>query len=129
MVKAEVRRSITRSEVFTPIDAQNVETAYTSDSVSTWGYRYFVLYLDIDSTESPTDIVIEVQFSPDNTNWYKFMNDFFGDMRWTDTETADGVAECVCYNNVGRYMRLVATVTGGDGSNFFAVTARVELYN
>jgi len=129
MAKIDVRRSISRSQIYTLIDSEDVVSSYTSNSIDTWDYRYFVLYLDIDSTSTPTDLVINVQFSPDNTNWYNFMNWFYGDMRWEDTATASGVAECVCYNNVGRYMRLVATVTGGSGSAYFTVTARVELYN
>jgi len=116
------------SKVQTLID-QKVITSQTSNSVSTEDKRNFILYLDITSTGTPTDILFKVQFSNDNSNWYDLTDWFYGDLRYEDTATASGLHECMSWHTVGRYMRLYAEVTGGDDDNYFTITAKVEFYD
>ena len=118
-----------RSASSTLIDNVEIQTNYTSDSVYTRDFRNFVLYLNIDSTGSATDILFDVEFSDDNVTFYKLTDWWYGDLRYTDTQTAAGVLESMGYYIQGRYVRLTTTVTGGDGTNYFTVTAKMEFYN
>jgi len=121
---------IHRSASNTLINAQDIVTTYTSDSVYTRDFRNFVLYLNIDSTGAPTDIVFTVQFSDDNTTWYNLTDWWYGDLRYEDVATASGIKESMGYYIQGRYVRLLATVTGGTAqTNYFTVTAKMEFYN
>jgi len=114
----------------TLIDNQVITDTYTSTSIRTEDFRTFVLYLDIDSTGQPTDTVFNIQFSEDNVYWYNLTEWQYGDLRYEDTATANRVRESMGHINIlGRYIRLLATVTGGDGTNYFTVTAKMEFYN
>jgi len=113
----------------TLIDNQVITGIYTSSSIHTEDYRNFVLYLDIDSTGQATDILFDVEFSDDNVNFYKLTDWWYGDLRYTDTQTATRLLESMGYYIQGRYVRLKATVTGGSAGNDFTVTAKMEFYN
>jgi len=119
-----------KGEVTTLIDNVTLDddpTSYTSDAMAVDGYSQGLLFLDIDSTGSPTLVQIEMQFSDDNgTTWYKLANGFMGSLVYEDTETASGLNECVEIPLTGSLMRLVATATGTDGSNSFDITAKVQ---
>jgi len=120
---------LNRSAITTLIDNNQIQTSSTSGSISTMNYRNFVLYLDIDSTGAPTDLVFEVQFSDDNVNFYKLTDHWYGDLRYEDVATASRIRESMGYYIQGRYVRLVATVTGGSATAYFTVTAKIEFYN
>ncbi len=113
----------------TLISNRVITDLYTSSSIHTEEYRRFVLYLDIDSTGQPTDILFDVEFSDDNLNWYKLTDWWYGDLRYTAAQTANGIKESMGYYIQGRYVRLVATVAGGSIGNDFTVTAKMEFYN
>jgi hypothetical protein len=122
----------TRTETNLLIDnitLNNLRSAYTSNSLSTDFYRNFILYIHVTSEGEPTDIVFEVQFSHDNVTWYKYMNDFFGDLRYEDTATASpGLYESVSALCAGRYMRVKITGTGTASSDTFTATVYAEFY-
>ena len=59
-----------RSASTTLIDNQAIQVAYTSDSIYTRDFRYFVLYLNVDSTSDPTTIRFGIEFSDDNVTFY-----------------------------------------------------------
>ena len=120
---------MSRAKIQTLINNQAIQTSLVSSSVSTEDHRNFVLYLDVTSTGTPTDILFSVQFSNDNVNWYSLTDWFYGDLRYEDTATANGLHESMSWHTVGRYMRLNAGVTGGTVANYFTVTARVEFYD
>lgn len=112
------------------IDNQAIVTSYTSNSVLTEDYRNFILYLNILSTSTPTDILFDVQFSDNNTDWYKLTDWWFGDLRYEDTATVSpGIKSSMGYYIQGKYVRLVATVTGGTTAAYFTVTAKMEFFN
>ena len=113
----------------TLIDNQTITDTYTSSSIHAEDYRKFVLYLTISSTGQPTDILFDVEFSDDNVNFYKLTDLWYGDLRYEDTATADGIRESMGYYIQGRYVRLTATVTGGSATDYFTVTAKMEFYN
>ncbi len=113
----------------TLIDNELITDTYTSSSIRTEDYRNFVLYLNIDSTGTPTDILFHVDFSDDNTTWYKLTDHWYGDLRYEDTATADGITESMGYYIQGRYVRLRAVVTGGGAAAYFTVTAKMEFFN
>ena len=114
----------------TLIDNKAIQTTYTSASIHVEDYREFVLYLSINSTLAPTDILFRVQFSDDNVTFYNLTDWWYGDLRYEDTATADGITESMGSHCVqGRYIRLFATVTGGSATAYFTVTAKMEFYN
>ena len=118
-----------RSASNTLIDNEEIETTSTSDSVYTRDFRNFVLYLNVDSTGSPTTIRFDVEFSDDNVTFYHLTDDFYGRLEYTDTQTADGITESMTHQVQGRYVRLVGTVVGGSQGNTFTVTAKIEFHN
>ena len=126
MEKINLNRRATST---TLINNQAIQDSYTSTSIRTEFYRNFVLYLDIDSTGTPTDILFHVEFSDDNSNWYKLTDWWYGDLRYTDTQTITALKESMGYYIQGRYVRLRAVVTGGSAGNIFTVTAKMEFYN
>jgi len=111
------------------ITLDDTKSTYTSSSFSTEFYRNFILYIYLKSTASPTDIVFEVQFSHDNVLWYKYMNWFYGDLRYEDTATVSpGLLESVSFPCAGRYMRLRIVGTGVEQGATFATTVYAEFY-
>ncbi|MHA1852580.1 MAG: hypothetical protein ACTSUF_03625 [Candidatus Heimdallarchaeaceae archaeon] len=111
------------------ITLNNIRSSYTSESMSTDFYRNFILYIWVSSSGTPTNIVYEIEFSHDNTTWYKYTNDFFGDLRYEDTATASpGIYECVSYPCAGRFMRLKITGTGLSSTNTFTTKVYIEFY-
>lgn len=105
-------------------------TSTTSASVKCEGYSRFMLFLDVDSTLAPTDVLFEVELSPDGTNWHKYVIGPFGDLRYEDTLTASGLLESLSGECAGAtHWRIKATGTGTDASNSFAITAKVAFYN
>ena len=113
----------------TLIDDEAIQTTYTSSSIHTEDYRNFVLYLDIVSTGTPTDILFHVEFSDDNTNWYRLTDWWYGYLDYTDAQTEDGIKESMGYYIQGRYVRLRTVVTGGATADYFTVTAKMEFFN
>ena len=120
---------IRRKNSTTLINNHQIQTTYTSSSVVTEFYRNFVLYLDLLSTGQPTDILFDVEFSDDNSNWYKLTDWWYGDLRYITAQTTTRIKESMGYYIQGRYVRLKATVTGGDATNYFTITAKMEFFN
>ena len=121
------------SDITTLLNAVRIDNDPTSSSsaaISTADYNEFQLYIDIDSTLAPTTLQLNVEFSDDGgTTWYKYMNDFFGDLSWEDTATASGLKQCVSGRCVGKTMRVTAVGVGTTASAFFDVTVKVEFSN
>ena len=129
--KGFVHEDLYRSDVTTLIggisfSGSGLGITRNSSSVETLGYRKFILYLDIDSTGTPTDIEFIVQFSDDNSTFYDYQNDFFADLRYEDTATAAGRQESVVGDCIGSYFRLRTVPTGTSNIASFRVTAKVE---
>ena len=105
-----------------------VTTTYTSSPIPTSFYRYFITYIDLLSVGTPTYILYEVEFSHDNTNWYKYMNDFCGDLRYEDTVCSTRIYESMSMQCAGRYMRIKVTATGTTAANTFNTNVYIEFY-
>jgi len=104
-------------------------TAYNSASVDTAPYRRFLLYLQILSTATPTDIRFIVQFSDDvGTTWWMYKQGLFASLYFEDQDTASVVNECFGGDVEGRLFRLRAVATGTTATNKFTVTAKVEFW-
>lgn len=121
---------VARSKTTTLFDAvvfNGTTTTYTSASIDCRNYHSFLLELSILSTETPTDILFSVEFSDDDVTFYKYMNGFWGDLRYEDTATASRLNESlseVCY---GKFMRVSAIATGTSTENKFAVIIKADL--
>lgn len=104
-------------------------TSYTSAGIEVKGDRFFSLAYDIDSTGSPTSVQLQIQLSFDDSTWYDLVDAPFGTLIFDDTQTASGLNE-VLNGELGsfNYVRIVATGTGTDASNYFDVTATLSLY-
>lgn len=107
----------------------DVQTSLNSSRVRTKDYTDFALFLFIDSTLAPTDIVFKIQFSNDDgTTWFDLQNDFWADLRYEDTAVAAGVYEVLSGKCAGRDIRLRAVAIGTSAANLFTVSAYLELY-
>ena len=125
-----------RRESETLIDNQDIYNSLTSNSIHTEDYRNFILYLDVGFTGTPVaqpnqiNILFDIEFSGNNVNWHKLTDLWYGYLNYTDAQTATALSESMGHDVQGRYIRLVATVTGGtEGVDYFTVTARMEFYN
>jgi len=122
-----------KEEIITTLfDAQVIDDAPTSansDAVDTEDYGSFGLFLDVLSSGSPTDIVFKIQFSNDGgTTWFDLQNDFWGDLRYEDTQVASGIKEVMKGPCIGRKMRLRMVGTGTAAADKFTVSAYLSLY-
>jgi len=125
----EKKRIDTIQTLINAVRLDDSPTSYNSDAINTEDFTDFLLFLNIDSTLAPTDVVFIVQFSDDGgTTWYDYQNDFWGDLRYEDVATAAGIKECLHGKVGGRKMRLRAVATGTDATNYFDITAKIELF-
>ena len=106
----------------------NDNDAHSSSGTNVGSYNKFALYLDIDSTLAPTDIVFDVEFD-DGSGWYAYRQGLFSNLIYEDEDTASGLKEifvgmCAGANQV----RVTAKGTGCDGSNYFTITVKVGMF-
>lgn len=93
-------------------------------------FRKFFLYLDIDSTGSPTDIRIKVQFLNRVTGrWHTYKQGLFASLYYEDADTASGIWECFSGDCVGREFRITLTGADAAAANYWTVSAEVEFLN
>ena len=101
------------------------DEAYTSDPFECAGYDKFLLLINLDVIDTPTDIVIAVEFSDGEATWYKYMRGPFGDLRYEDD--AGDKKECIDGVVRAKQMRVVLTSSGCSGTNKFRVTIKAIL--
>lgn len=89
----------------------------TSDSFRCAAYNKFLLLINLDVTSTPTDILIDVEFSNDNSAFFKYMRGPFGDLRYEDA--AGDKKECIDGDVQAQYMRLKLTSSGCTSSKTF----------
>ena len=120
------------ASIVTLIDAVEFNattTTYNSAAVKCGAWKHFLLYLNVDSTATPTDIQFIVQFSDDGgTTWWTYKQGLFASLFYEDQDTASGIYECFSGDVAGRTMRLRAVATGTTAANKFTVTAKVEFW-
>ncbi|HDZ62617.1 MAG TPA: hypothetical protein ENH40_05685 [Nitrospirae bacterium] len=122
------RTDYRRIKTITFVDNILFDTAneiYTSVIVKCAPFRNFMLLIDLNVTGAPTDIVIDVKFSDDRANFYKYMLGPFGDLRYEDT--AGDKMECINGPIIAQYMQLKLTSSGGSGGNTFQMTVKAIL--
>ena len=103
----------------------SAEEVYTSDSFECAPFKEFLLMIDLDVTDAPTDIRIDVEFSHDNVNFFKLMDGPFGSLLYV---TAQGdKKECVSGNIIAHWMRIYVLSSGCDASNTFKLSVTVEV--
>lgn len=100
-------------------------TAYTSAAIDTTSYDYGMLFLDIAVTLVPTDVLIEVLTSCDDSAYFTIMDGPLGDLRYDDTACPRTEAIAIPY--FCKYIKIRATGTGTGAANKFTVTAKVCL--
>lgn len=115
--RAEVNNLFINAVVF-----NNVVTSYTSASFDARIFYEGLLEIDLACANAPTDIVIILEFSHDNANWYQFMRDAWGDFRYEDTACPN--AESFDFPVKAGYVRIRAVATGTDAVNTFTLSAR-----
>lgn len=105
-------------------------TPKESDAVACAPFRKFSLMLFIDSTSAPTTLHIEVEFFDRHSEkWYSYKQGPFAALYYEDTDTADGIEECLSGDVLGRMMRVKLTGAGTDSSNYFTVSASIDLWS
>ena len=98
----------------------NVE--HNSDWYPCHDSKKFLLLINLAAcTLAPTDLKIDVEFSDDKVNWFKYQNDPFGWLKYEDT--APPLKECVSGDCIGLYVRVSITGAGCSGANYFTITS------
>lgn len=97
-------------------------TTVTSSSVECWNYRWATFSLTIDSTNTPTDLQIDIEVSQDGTNFAKLMNGPLGLWKYDDVATATAISRALSFPICAYKIRVTITCTGTTASNTFAVT-------
>lgn len=100
-------------------------TTYTATGVDVSAYRDFLLLIDLAVVDTPTDIVIRVQFSDDNSTYYNYMNGPFGDLRYEDA--AGAKLEAIVGKCIAPYMRVYVAATGTGSTHKFVLTVKAVL--
>lgn len=125
-----VHREVRRSSVTTWINAvtyNDVTTATTSASVDTRDFRTAILYYDITRASIPTNIILQLQGSPDNSNWFNIEYSYLQDLIFDNTYVgASGIDEYVTLTDLPSYMRLQVNTNGTTATRTFTLTAYVE---
>ena len=77
----------------------------TSKPIDCTPFSHFIFYLDCEASLNGTpDLYVEVQFSPDNNQWYELQDGPFGTM--IIPAAATQLKECYAGTVLGRYMRV-----------------------
>lgn len=116
----------TVKDCVTAIDAIVLDdnpTAYTSAAISMATFDYAMLFLDIAVAGAPTDVLIEVLTSCDDSTYYTIMDGPLGDLRYDDTCCPR--AESIKIPYACAFIKVKATATGTDAQKTFTVTAKV----
>lgn len=100
-------------------------TQYTSDSIDAEGYTDLAVLIDLAIADAPTDIVIRIQESDDDSTFYSIMNGPLGDLRYEDT--AGAKTEAIHAKVTAPYLRAYVLTTGTDGTKKFILTLKVVL--
>lgn len=98
---------------------------YTSSSVDSEDYRDLSLLIDLAIVDTPTDIVIRLQESDDDTTFYTIMNGPFGDIRYEDA--AGDKTEAIHGKVCAPYLRAYVVATGTGTTHKFTLTLKVIL--
>jgi hypothetical protein len=123
--------TVTLSNISTAYDSA-AETA-TSQSIDCRRFRYAVLTFTLDSTGTPTDIIFDVERSPDNSNFFKFGDSFLQDLRYDDTVCATAINQAITIPlaTMDRFIRVTVISAGctGAGTKFDVTNAKMTFGN
>lgn len=97
-------------------------TTVTSSAFECWNYRWAGISYTIDSTNTPTDLRIDVEVSHDGTNYAKLMNGPLGMLIYDDVATATAISRSLVFPIAAYKIRVTITCTGTTGANTFAVS-------
>lgn len=98
---------------------------YTSEPFECAAYRDLLLLINLDVTGAPTDIYIDVQFSDDRANWYKYMRGPFGDLRYEDA--AGDKKESLDCPVLAPWMRIYVVSSGCAADATFKLSVKATL--
>ena len=122
------RKDFKRHDVVTLINAVTFNasvTSFTGYSFEVPAYYKALILINLGVTLAPTDIIISIEFSDDNINWYKYMIGPFGDLRYEDA--AGAKTESLSMPVMAKYMRAKAVATGTSATALFTLTVKAIL--
>jgi hypothetical protein len=92
-------------------------TTHTSKVIEIPAYAMALIAIKLAVTLAPTTISINVEFSCDGQNWYKYMRGPFGD--WIYDDAGGAKTECLDIPILAKYMRTRAVAVGTSAINKF----------
>ena len=144
-MKGEQRPALQEAVIYRPEDqlqliereVVNSTVPRVSSDVVCASFRKFGIYVYIDSTGSPDNLHIEVEFLDRWTGqWYTHKQGPFAALFWEDTDTASGIYECFVGDVLGRAMRVTLTgvnvAASGNtlgAATYFTVSIGVDFWN
>lgn len=122
------RKDFKRQKTITLIDNITFDASTTSKNGNLFEVRPYsmaLILVDLAVTDTPTDIVISLEFSHDRISWFKYMIDAWGDLRYEDA--AGDKKESLDIPILAPYMRAKAVATGTDGTHKFTLNLTAVL--
>ena len=119
------RRDFKRQKSITLIDTVTLDdsvTSFTGTGMDIRPYKEGLVTIRIDVANAPTDVVIDIEFSDNNFDYYKYMQGPFGDLRYEDG--AGNKKECLPVPAHAPFIRAKITGTGTTSSATFIVTVK-----
>jgi len=105
-------------------------SAHASEAVECAAFRKFGLFLDIDSTGTPTTLQVKVEFLDRWTGkWHQYAQGPFASLFYEDADSASGLRDALVGDCLGRAIRVTLTGVGTTSSAYFTVSVSVELWN
>ena len=98
--------------------------AYVSESFYCAPYQNALVEIYIpDTTGTPTDLLIDAEFSDDGVTWFKYMDVYWGDLRWEDVGAP--YSESVPLRILAQFIRFKATSQGASAQAYFTLSLKV----
>ena len=128
---SEIHKSFTVSLTDLNTAYDSAGEAHTSVVTDCRRFEYAILSFTLDSTGTPTDMIVDVETSPDNAHWSKPGDGFLQDLRYDDTVCATAIDEWVKIEKLDRFLRVTMTSAGGTGvgTKFDVTNAKITFFN
>jgi len=125
LVKRTSTSNLMNAQVF-----DNVTTSANSSTLNTQRHAWVSVYLDVDSTNSPTRIQFIPQVSDDGgTTWWEYDEYHYQTIMFEDTEVASQVNKVLQLPAYGDDFRIRVVATGTSATNEFTVSIEAQAQN
>lgn len=111
-------------------DYDSANETGTSSAIDVRRFRHATFTFTLQSTGTPTDIVFDIETSPDNSVWFKPGATYLQDLRYDDTVCATAINEAIpiTLGTLDRFVRVLVTSAGGTGAGTKFTVSNTKIY-